>query len=102
MAKLTVICYRETAHHNSIPVRDDIIGKVSIDALSQVSDRVQLPEGTRYVKLVTDHTNTVYFKFGDELVVSDNGNDELNAGLGEKIMDRGTDGDNRYIAAIID
>lgn len=103
MAKLTVICYADTANNGNYQVRDKYLGKVSIGTLSTSSQSVALLEGTRYVKLVTDHTATVFFKFGSSTVTATTAaGDELNAAQGEYIMDRGIDGlSNTYIAAII-
>lgn len=99
-ADLTVICYGDTAHDGNYPFRDKFLGKVSITSLSTSSQSASLLPGTRYVKLVTDSSATVFFAFGQDSVTATTTGDELNAAQDEKIILRGIDGKkNNTIAA---
>lgn len=102
MADLIIICYQDLGNDGNYPIRDKFLGKVTISTLSATSQSATLPNGTRYVKLVTDASETVFFEFGKDSATATTSSDELNAGQSENIMDRGIGNkDNNTIAARI-
>ena len=98
MADLTAYCYGQVANDGNIQCPDRYLGKVTISTLSSTSQSGALEKGTRFVRLATDATETVYFAFDATATTSD---DEIRADLGEYIRYVGSNGKEGTINARI-
>lgn len=70
MASLSVVGYYDTANDGNYEVAGKKAGKVVIATLSTTSQRVAIPAGSKFVRIVSDATVRVYFELGDSTVTA--------------------------------
>jgi hypothetical protein len=79
MAALTIECYVNQSEDGSGDASGVFLGKQSIAVLSNTSQSVALPVGTRIVRLATDAAETVFFIFGKGSATATTASQELRA-----------------------
>jgi len=100
MADLIIECYASTADEGNFQLQDKFLGKVSITTLSSTSQSAAIPIGTKYVKLSSDATATVFFAFGKGSITATTASQGLYCAEDEKILFTGINAkDNNVIAA---
>lgn len=70
MASLSVIGYYDTANDGNYDIAGKKAGKVVIATLSTTSQRVAIPAGSKFVRVVSDATVRVYFDVGGSSVAA--------------------------------
>jgi hypothetical protein len=83
MADLIAECYGSLGNDGNDPYPDKFLGKVTISTLSSTSQQATLLTGTEYVKLSTDATVKVFYRFGTGTVTAVTTDQALNADLSE-------------------
>lgn len=99
MADLQIECYADMANDGNYPILDKFLGKKTISTLSSTSQEVQLEVGTKYVRLLSDATETVFFAFGEGSATAATTSQELPYGQTLEVGKNGSNND--YIAARI-
>jgi len=102
MADLTIECYADLGNDGNFEIKDKFLGKLTISTLSSTSQQATLPQGTKYVKLGSDATVAVYYRFGTGTVTAVTTDQALRCDLDEKTDYSGINGkSNTVIAARI-